>query len=129
MVVLQGLSQDWQQTIGLEATEGLLRLQHAGGGPPEGHLGMAPALDIAGDLSDGSQRVLDDIGAGERAAAGLSSGRLSGTVCHRRLHPKPTRSRSRRPWRMLSYGMVICGGSANIGSYAAMPGSAPTSTC
>ena len=66
-MVLQGLSQDRALPIGLETAEGLLRLQHAGGGPPEGHLRMAPALDVALDDADGSLRVLDDVGAGEGA--------------------------------------------------------------
>ncbi len=55
-VVLQGDSQDGELVVGLETTEGLLRLQHAGGGPSEGHLGMAPALDVALDDADGETR-------------------------------------------------------------------------
>ncbi len=39
----------------------------AGGDPAERHLGIAPALDVVADLSNRSQRVLDHVGAGERA--------------------------------------------------------------
>jgi len=37
--------------IGLEATEGFLSLQQAGGGPSERHFGVLPAFDVAGDLA------------------------------------------------------------------------------
>ena len=60
-VVLQDPSQDW------ELAEGLTRFEHARGGPAQGHLGMAPALDVALDDADGPQRILNDVGAGERA--------------------------------------------------------------
>ena len=39
----------------------------AGGGPSERHLGVSPAFDVAGDLAHRAERVLDDVGAGERA--------------------------------------------------------------
>ncbi len=54
-------------TIGLEATEGLLGLQQAGGGPSERHLGDPPAFDVARDLAHRAERVLDDVGARQRA--------------------------------------------------------------
>ncbi len=60
-MVLQGGSQDAELPVGLEATKGLLRLQHAGGGPPEGHLGMAPALNVALDDADG-ERIVASLG-------------------------------------------------------------------
>jgi hypothetical protein len=50
-VLLESVSEDGQLSIGLEATEGLLSLQHAGGGPSERHLGVPPAFDVAGDLA------------------------------------------------------------------------------
>ena len=38
-VLLESISEDGQLAIGLEATEGFLGFQQAGGGPSEGHLG------------------------------------------------------------------------------------------
>ncbi len=66
-MVLQGLPEDRELAVGLEPAEGLLGLQHTRCGPPQRHLGIAPAPDVAADLSDRAQRVLDDVGAGERA--------------------------------------------------------------
>ena len=66
-MLLESVSEDGQLTIGLEATEGLLGLQQAGGGPSERHLGVPPAFDVAGDLTHRAERVLDDVGAGKRA--------------------------------------------------------------
>ena len=66
-VLLESVSEYGQLTIGLEATEGLLGLQQAGGGPSERHLGVPPAFDVAGDLTHRAERVLDDVGAGKRA--------------------------------------------------------------
>ena len=45
--------------------EGLLCLQHAGGGPPERHLDIAPALDVTAGLANGSKGVLDNVSAGQ----------------------------------------------------------------
>ena len=66
-VFLESISEDGQLAIGLEATEGFLGLQQAGGCPSERHLGVSPAFDVAGDLAHRAERVLDDVGAGERA--------------------------------------------------------------
>ena len=66
-VFLESISEDGQLAICLEATEGFLGLQQAGGGPSERHLGASPAFDVAGDLAHRAERVLDDVGAGERA--------------------------------------------------------------
>ena len=52
-VFLESISEDGQLAIGLEATEGFLGLQQAGGGPSERHLGVSPAFDVAGDLAAG----------------------------------------------------------------------------
>ena len=57
------ISEDGQLAIGLEATEGFLGLQQAGGGPSERHLGVSPAFDVAGDLAHRAERV----STGERA--------------------------------------------------------------
>ena len=46
-VFLESISEDGQLTIGLEATEGFLGLQQAGGGPSERHLGVSPAFALA----------------------------------------------------------------------------------
>ena len=64
---LESISEDGQLATGLEATEGFLGLQQAGGGPSERHLGVSPAFDVAGDLAHRAERVLYDVGAGERA--------------------------------------------------------------
>ena len=66
-VFLESISEDGQLAIGLEATECFLGLQQAGGGPSERHLGVSPAFDVAGDLAHRAERVLYDVGAGERA--------------------------------------------------------------
>ena len=66
-MLVQSVAEDGQLPVGLEPAEGLLGLQHTRGGPPERHLAIAPAPDVAADLSDRSERVLDDVGAGERA--------------------------------------------------------------
>ena len=50
-VFLESISEDGQLAICLEATEGFLGLQQAGGGPSERHLGVSPAFDVAGDLA------------------------------------------------------------------------------
>ena len=41
--------------------------QEAGGGPSQGHLGVAPALDIVLHHPDRSQGILDGVGAGQGA--------------------------------------------------------------
>ena len=66
-VFLESISEDGQLAIGLEAMEGFLGLQQASGGPSERHLGVSPAFDVAGDLAHRAERVLYDVGAGERA--------------------------------------------------------------
>jgi hypothetical protein len=43
-VLLESVSEDGQLPVGLEAAEGLLGFQQAGGGPTECHLGIAPPL-------------------------------------------------------------------------------------
>ncbi len=68
-VVLQGIAEYGELPVGLEAAEAFLGFHHAGGGPAQGHLGVAPSLDVAADLSDRSQRVFNEIGAGERTPA------------------------------------------------------------
>ena len=65
-MVLQGLPEDRELAVGLEPAEGLLGVQHTCGGPPERHLAIAAAPDGAADLSNGSEGVLDDVGAGAR---------------------------------------------------------------
>ena len=57
-VFLESISEDGQLAIGLEATEGFLGLQQAGGGPSERHLGVSPAFDVAGahNLDRGGMR-------------------------------------------------------------------------
>ena len=70
-VFLESVSEDGQLTIGLEATEGFLGLQQAGGGPSERHLGVPPTFDVAGDLTHRAERVLDDVGAGALSSSVL----------------------------------------------------------
>ena len=67
-MVLQGLSQDRELGWALRQRKVFLGFQHDGGGSPEGHLGMAPALDIALDQAEGAVRILDDFRAGERTS-------------------------------------------------------------
>ncbi len=45
-VLLESVLEDGQLMVGLEATEGLLGLQQAGGGPSERRLGVPPAFDL-----------------------------------------------------------------------------------
>lgn len=63
----EGAAENRQRPVGLEPSAGLLSLDHSGGGPAERHLGIAPSFDVARDLTNGPERVLDDVGAGERA--------------------------------------------------------------
>ena len=65
--VLEGSSQDRKLLVGLEASERLPGLLEARGGPPEGHLRVAPSLDVAGDGPHRADGVLDRIGAGQRS--------------------------------------------------------------
>ena len=46
-MLLQDLAENEELSVGLEAVEYLLRLQHAGGGSAYRHLGIASALDVA----------------------------------------------------------------------------------
>ena len=54
--LLQGSSEDWELLVGLQASERLLSFLEAGGGPPEGHLRVAPSLDVSGDGSHRAKR-------------------------------------------------------------------------
>jgi len=45
--VSQGGVEDGKLPVGIEAAEGLLRLQEASGGPALRHLGIAPSFDVA----------------------------------------------------------------------------------
>ncbi len=65
---LQGRAQNRELLVGLEAAEALLCFQHAGRRPAQGHGGMAPAFDVGADPADRAHHVLDDVGAGQRAA-------------------------------------------------------------
>ena len=67
-MLLQGLSEDRQLSVGFEAAEGLFGFHEPSSGPAQGHFGVTPALDVALDQADGAQCVLDDVGAGERAS-------------------------------------------------------------
>ena len=48
-VFLESISEDGQLAIGLEATEGFLGLQQAGGGPSELHLGVSALAPVPDD--------------------------------------------------------------------------------
>ena len=60
----EGCAQLWELAFRLEPAEALGGLEHGGGGPAQGHRGVAPALDVAADAPDRPQHVLDDVGAG-----------------------------------------------------------------
>ena len=55
-----------QLLVGLQPTEALGGLHHAGGGPTQRHLGVAPSLHVATDAAHRPHHVLDRIGAGKR---------------------------------------------------------------
>jgi hypothetical protein len=61
----EGGAQLWELAFRLEPAEALGGLEHGGGGPAQGHRGVAPALDVAADAPDRPQHVLDDVGAGQ----------------------------------------------------------------
>ncbi len=48
-MVMQSDAEDGQLPVGLETAEAFLSLHHAGGGLTQGHLGIAPPLDVAVD--------------------------------------------------------------------------------
>ena len=61
----EGLLEHWQLPLCLCASEALLGLEHACGGPAQGHFGIASARHARADLSDDAVHGLDDIGAGQ----------------------------------------------------------------
>ena len=61
-------AQHRQLLVGLEATEALGGFQHRGAGPAQCHRGIAPAFHVAADPPQRAHHVLDDVGAGQRAA-------------------------------------------------------------
>ena len=52
----------------LQSTEALGCFLRGGGGPSQGHRGRAPVFDVAADPAHRAHDILDDVGAGERAA-------------------------------------------------------------
>src|SRR4051812_1912601 len=64
----QGSFERRQLLVGHQPPEAFLGFHHAGSGPAQGHRGIPPALHVAADLPDGAVHVLDDVGAGQRAA-------------------------------------------------------------
>ena len=60
--------QDLELPVSLQPPESLGGFHHASGRPTQGHLGILPSFDVAADAADGAVHVLDDVGAGERAA-------------------------------------------------------------
>jgi len=64
----QGSAQHWQLLVGLEPAEALDGLHHAGSGPAQCHLGIAPAFDVPADLPNRAVHVFNDVGARQRPA-------------------------------------------------------------
>ena len=68
LVSCQRCPQCRELLVGLEPAEALGCLQHGGTGPAQRHGRVPPAFDIAADATDRAHHVLDDVGAGQRAA-------------------------------------------------------------
>ena len=64
----EGGPQGWQLLAGFQPPEAFCRLHHGGPGPAQRHGGILPAFDVAADAADRAVHVLDDVGAGQRAA-------------------------------------------------------------
>ena len=64
----EGGPQGWQMLAGFQPPEAFCRLHHGSPGPAQRHGGIFPAFDVAADAADRAVHVLDDVGAGQRAA-------------------------------------------------------------
>ena len=60
-LALQGGAQGRQVQVAVHTAELLLRLEHAGGAPPERHLAALPALDVGGVLTADGEHALDGV--------------------------------------------------------------------
>lgn len=60
--------QSQQLLVGLGPPEALGRFLHGGAGPAKRHGSLLPPLHVTADPADGAIHVLDDVGAGQRAA-------------------------------------------------------------
>ena len=67
VVSLKGRTQNRQLLMRLQSSEALVGLDHAGRDPSQGHAGIPPAFDVAGDAANGAHHVLGDVGTGERS--------------------------------------------------------------
>ena len=63
-VVGKGFLSNWALLVSLDAPKVCLCLEHASGGPAQGHLGVSPALHIPADQPDDAVHSLDDVPAG-----------------------------------------------------------------
>ena len=68
LVSSKGGPQGWQMFAGFQPAEAFGRLPHGSAGPAQRHGGIVPAFDVAADAADRAVHVLDDVGAGQRAA-------------------------------------------------------------
>ena len=64
----KGGPQGWQMFAGFQPPEAFGRFPHGSAGPAQRHGGIIPAFDVAADAADRAVHVLDDVGAGQRAA-------------------------------------------------------------
>src|SRR6476620_2388610 len=81
VVSLKGRTQNRQLLMRLQSSEALVRLDHAGRDPSQGHTSISPAFDVARDAANGTHHVLGDVGTGERSTKllrQLKPGRQSG---------------------------------------------------
>ena len=63
-VVGKGFLKNWALLVSLDAPKAFLCLEHASGGPAQGHLGVSPALRIPADQPDDTVHRPDDVRAG-----------------------------------------------------------------
>ena len=68
LVNSKGGPQGWQMLAGLQTAEALGGLHHCRARPAQRHRGVVPVLHVAADATDRAVHVLDDVGAGQRAA-------------------------------------------------------------
>jgi hypothetical protein len=68
LVSCQSRPQCRELLVRFEPAEALGGLQHGGTGPAQRHRSVPPAFDVAANPPNGAHHVLNDVGAGERAA-------------------------------------------------------------
>ena len=64
-VVDEGLLENWEVLVSLDAAEAFLCFEHSGCGPAQGHPGVSPAFHIPADLPDDTVHGLNYVRTGQ----------------------------------------------------------------